>query len=68
MKMQKFVRFVKRNLKINMIKNMVELATIVLIHVNIDELHRSYVIQNMVYLKKFLKFFTMDLTMINIFS
>ena len=47
---------------------MVELATIVLIHVNIDELHRSYVIQNMVYLKKFLKFFTMDLTMINIFS
>ena len=66
--MQKFVRFVKRNLKINMIKNMVELATIVLIHVNIDELHRSYVIQNMVYLKKFLKFFTMDLTMINIFS
>ena len=68
MKMQKFVKFVKRNLKMNMIKNMVELATIVLIHVNIDELHRSYVIQNMVYLKKFLKFFTMDLTMINIFS
>ena len=46
MKMQKFVIFVKKNLKINMlkIKNIVKLGIIVIIQVNIEELHIAYVI------------------------
>ena len=46
MKMQKFVPFIKKNLKINMlkIKNIAKLATIVIISVNKEVLHLAYVI------------------------
>ena len=46
MKMQKFVMFVKKSLKINMlkIKNTAKLGIIVIIQVNIEVLHIAYVI------------------------
>ena len=45
MKIQKSVMFVKKNLKINMlkIKNIVKLETIVIIQENIELLHIAYV-------------------------
>ena len=48
--------FVKKGLKINMrkIKNIEKLRTIVIIQVNIVLLYIAYVIQSIVYLKKFL--------------
>ena len=48
--------FVKKGLKINMrkIKNIEKLGTIVIIQVNIVLLYIAYVIQSIVYLKKFL--------------
>ena len=44
MKMQKFVKFVKKNLKIKMIKinNIVKLGTIVIIQRNKEVLHITY--------------------------
>ena len=58
------------HLKINTltIKNIVELEIIVIIQVNRQVLHKAYVIQNIVYLKKFLWIFTMNETMIVILS
>ena len=50
------------------IKNIAKLGTIVFMQVNIEVPHIAYVIQSIVYLKKFLKFFTIDLTMIIILS
>ena len=46
MKMQKSIIFVKKDLKIKMlkIKNNVKLGTIVIMQVNIDVLHIAYVI------------------------
>ena len=46
MKMQKSIIFVKKSLKIKMlkIKNNVKLGTIVIMQVNIDVLHIAYVI------------------------
>ena len=46
MKMQKSIIFVKKDLKIKMlkIKNNVKLGTIVIMQVNIDMLHIAYVI------------------------
>ena len=48
MKMQKYVIFVKKNLKINMwkIKNIVKLEIFVIIHRNIEVLHIACVIQS----------------------
>ena len=55
MKMQKSVIFVKKRLKINMlkIKNIVKLEIIVIIQANIEVLHIAYVIYNIVHLNKF---------------
>ena len=46
MKMQKYIIFVKKNLKMNMIKikSIVKLGFIVVIQVNIEVLHIAYVI------------------------
>ena len=56
MKMSKSVIFVKKNLKINIskIKNIAKLEIIDIIQENIGMLRMVYVIQNIVYLKKFL--------------
>ena len=47
-----------------MIKAIAELRSIVNILVNVEALQIVYAIQNIVYLKKFLWFFTMDQAMI----
>ena len=56
MKMQKPVIFVKTDLKINIwkIKTTVKLEIVVIIQRNIEVLCIVYVIENKVYLKKFL--------------
>ena len=64
LKCKKFVIFANKKLKINMLK----IRTIVFIQWNIQVLHIVYVIESIVYLKKFLYFSTMDLTMIIILS
>ena len=51
--MQKSVTFVK-NINIWKIENIVKLEIFVFIQENIEVLHIAYVIQNIVYLKKFL--------------
>ena len=60
MKMQKYLISVKENLKVNMIKieNILKLRTTVIIQVNVEVLHIAYI----VFLKKFLKLFKIDLT------
>ena len=70
MKMQKHAIFVKKSLKINMlkIKYIVNLEIIVIRTVNIEVLHTAYVIQNIIYLKKLHWFFTTDESMIIILS
>ena len=52
MKMQKYVIFVKKKLKINIsnIKNIVKLKIIVIIQGNIEVPHIAYVIENILYL------------------
>ena len=54
--MQKFAMPGTKKLKINMlkIKNIKTLETIVIIQENIEVLHIAYVIESIVYLKKFL--------------
>ena len=54
MKIQKSTIFVKKILKINMlkIKNIKKSEIIVIIQVNIEILHVSYVTQHIVYLKE----------------
>ena len=49
-------------MKINMlkIKNIANSGAIVIIQVNIKVLHITYIIENIVWLKKFLHFFAMD--------
>ena len=66
MKIQKIVIFVKTNLEINIgeIKNIIKLEIIVIIQDHIEVLCVAYVIQKIMYLKKCLQFFIMDLTMI----
>ena len=66
MKMNEFVIFANKNLKINMlkIKNIAKIENILIIHGNIEVLKIAHVIQSLVYLKKFIYFFTMALTMI----
>ena len=63
--MQKFVTVVKESLKINMlkIKNIVKLKIIVIMQGNIEVLRITY---SIMYLKTFLYFLTMDLTMKNL--
>ena len=58
MKIQKFVIFVKKNLKMNMLKtgNILKLQIIVIIQVNIEVLCIAYVIQSIVCLKGFFKY------------
>ena len=70
MKMQKPVIFVKTDLKINIwkIKTTVKLEIVVIIQRNIEVLCIVYVIENKVYLKKFLLVFLMDITMMIILS
>ena len=70
MKIQKSTIFVKKILKINMlkIKNIKKSEIIVIIQVNIEMLHVSYVTQHIVYLKELRWFFTMDQTIIIILS
>ena len=70
MKMQKSGIFVKNNLKIDIseIENMIKLETTVIIQENIEVFHIANLIWNIVCLKKFLKFFIMDQTMIIILS
>ena len=62
-KMQKYAIFLKKNLKLNMlmIKNSIKLRTILIIQGNIKLLHIAYVIQSIMYQKKFLQLFKMDL-------
>ena len=67
MKMQKSVTFVK-NINIWKIENIVKLEIFVFIQENMEVLHIAYVIQNIVYLKKFLQFLIMDQTAIIISS
>ena len=54
MEMQNFVIFVKKYLKINIlkVKNIVKLEIIVITQENIELLHKAYVIQKIVNLKK----------------
>ena len=54
--MQNSAIYVKRSLKINMlkIKNFVMLEINIIMQVNIELLHIAYVVQNIVYLKKLL--------------
>ena len=70
MKIQKSTIFVKKILKMNMlkIKNIKKSEIIVIIQVNIEMLHVSYVTQHIVYLKELPWFFTMDQTIIIILS
>ena len=51
MKMQKYVIFIKKILKINILKmkNLIKLEIIIIIHVNNEVLHIAYVIQNIEY-------------------
>ena len=58
--------FVKTNLEINIgeIKNIIKLEIIVIIQDHLEVLCVAYVIQKIMYLKKCLQFFIMDLTMI----
>ena len=65
--MQKSVTFVK-NINIWKIENIVKLEIFVFIQENMEVLHIAYVIQNIVYLKKFLQFLIMDQTAIIISS
>ena len=46
--MQKLIIFVKKNLKINMlkVKNIVKLGTTIILQVNTEVLHMAYVIQS----------------------
>ena len=70
MKTQKSVIFFKKNLKINMLKtkNILKLEIIAIIQENVEVLGISYIILKIVYLKKFLKLFMIDLTMIIVLS
>ena len=52
MEMEKTVIFLKKNLKINMF--IANLPSIVIIQVIIEVLHIEYVIENKIYLSKFL--------------
>ena len=54
--MQNSAIYVKRSLKINMlkIKNFVMLEINIIMQVNIELLHIAYVVQNIVYFKKLL--------------
>ena len=63
MKIQKTVIFVKTNLEINIgeIKNIIKLEIIFIIQDNIEVLCVAYAIQKIMYLKKYLQFFIMDL-------
>ena len=67
-KCKNFVKFVKQNLKINIwkIKNIVKLEVIVITQGNKEVLRIAYVIENIVYLKKSLQSFIIDLIMITI--
>ena len=60
----------KKSLLVNtlLIKIIVKLGTTVITQVNAEMLHVAYVIWNKIYLKKFLWFFTVDLTPIMILS
>ena len=67
-KTQKSAIFVNKNLEINMPQIKKYKVRDDVIEGNIEVLHIAYVIQSIVYLRKFLQFFTMDLTMMIILS
>ena len=68
MKRQEFAVFAKKVLNINTLMIQIIVKTIAIILVNTEVLHIAYVIQNTVYLKKSMWFFTVDRTIIIILS
>ena len=65
---KKLKLLINEDKKIKKIKNVAKLRTIFIIHVNKEVLHIPYVISSIVYVRKLLLFFTMDLTLIIILS